>query len=216
MAMSSSWSSINPADWPLFPYLFVFLHDNIGVNQKAWPTEKSREVSLGIPGPENEATLWYIPQKSIWVPYFLRRFAQWMSSNSISTYTNHFLPHKFHEKKPWISIFWIYDIYYKYLYISFIEFRPKKQPLKPSPWHDPLRRAASLCGGAGLCLAEHRARRVRLGGCKLCLGRKKGVEGGNPYGKRWKSMEIYENLWWCNVVMYATKIRFWFVSKLVG
>lgn len=102
---------------------------------------------------------------------FLGRFAPWMNSNSISTYINHF---------------------------SFIEFRPKKQPLKPPPWHDPLRRAASLCGGAGLCLAEHRSRRVRLGGCKLCLGRKIGVEGGNPYGNPWKSMKIYGDVtWWC-------------------
>lgn len=155
VAMSSSWSSINPADWGESESMTKRkIQRSLSGNSRTWKWSYS-----------------VVPQKSIWIPYFLGRFAPWMNSNSISTYINHF---------------------------SFIEFRPKKQPLKPPPWHDPLRRAASLCGGAGLCLAEHRSRRVRLGGCKLCLGRKIGVEGGNPYGNPWKSMKIYGDVtWWC-------------------
>ena len=70
----------------------------------------------------------------------------------------------------------------------------------------PLRRRWTVFGGAPFT-ARPAGRMQAVPWAQNRGGRRKPI---------WKSMEIYENLWWCNVVMYATKIRFWFVSKLVG
>ena len=69
VAMSSSWSSINPADWGESESMTKRkIQRSLSGNSRTWKWSYS-----------------VVPQKSIWIPYFLGRFAPWMNSNSIST-----------------------------------------------------------------------------------------------------------------------------------